>query len=40
LIPIVREQDMGAFERYLTKELVLGYMAAFAAGDAESRVEV
>ena len=37
--PIVREQDMAAFGRYRTKDLILGYMAAFAAGDAESRVE-
>jgi hypothetical protein len=37
---IVREQDMGAFGRYLTKELVLGYMAAFAAGDATTRIVV
>jgi len=35
---IVREQDEAAFGRYLTKELVLGYMRAVAAGDLKSRV--
>lgn len=39
MIPIVWVQDMGACGRYLTKELILGYLAAFAAGDAVSRVE-
>ena len=36
--PIVRKQDVDAFGRYLTKEMVLAYMAAFEAGDTESRV--
>lgn len=31
--PIVREQDEAAFGRYRTRELVLGYMNALAAGD-------
>jgi hypothetical protein len=31
--PIVREQDERAFGRYRTKDLVLGYMNALAAGD-------
>lgn len=31
--PIVREQDERAFGRFRTKELVLGYMSALAAGD-------
>ncbi|HVC16752.1 MAG TPA: hypothetical protein VNE18_05560, partial [Rhodanobacter sp.] len=31
--PIVREQDEAAFNRYRTRELVLGYMNALAAGD-------
>jgi hypothetical protein len=31
--PIVREHDEAAFNRYRTKELVLGYMNALAAGD-------
>jgi hypothetical protein len=31
--PIVREQDEAAFNRYRTKDLVLGYMNALAAGD-------
>jgi hypothetical protein len=31
--PIVREQDMARFNRYRTRELVLGYMNALAAGD-------
>lgn len=36
--PIVREQDETAFGRYLTKDLVLAYMRAIAAGDLISRV--
>ena len=36
--PIVREQDEAAFGRYLTKDLVLAYMRAIAAGDLKSRV--
>jgi hypothetical protein len=36
--PIVREQDEREFGSYRTKDLILGYMAAFAAGDAESRI--
>lgn len=36
--PIVREQDEAAFGRYMTKELVLGYMRAFAAGDLTSKI--
>lgn len=31
--PIVREHDLAAFNRYRTKDLVLGYMNALAAGD-------
>ncbi len=38
--PIVRERDEAAFGRYLTRDLVLGYMAAFAAGDVDARVAV
>ncbi len=34
--PIVRDQDERVFGRYRTKELVLGYMNALAAGDAET----
>jgi hypothetical protein len=34
--PIVREQDEARFGRYRTKELVLGYMSALAAGDTET----
>lgn len=34
--PIVREQDEARVNRYRTKELVLGYMAALAAGDAQT----
>jgi hypothetical protein len=37
--PIVREQDEAEFGRYRTKDLVLGYMRAIAAGDLESRIE-
>jgi hypothetical protein len=36
--PIVREQDEKEFGHYLTRDLVLGYMAAFEAGDTESRI--
>jgi hypothetical protein len=36
--PIVREQDEAAFGHYATRDLILGYMAAFAAGDTESRI--
>ncbi len=36
--PIVREQDEAQFNRYRTKELVLGYMNALAAGDTETIV--
>ena len=32
--PIVRQQDEAAFNRYRSKNLVLGYMNALAAGDA------
>jgi hypothetical protein len=38
--PIVREHDERDFGRYLTRDLVLGYMAAFAAGDSDSRIAV
>ena len=34
--PIVREQDEAAFGRFRTRELVLGYMNALAAGDPET----
>src|SRR3546814_4255876 len=34
--PIVRDADERAFGRYRTRDLVLGYMAALAAGDTES----
>ncbi len=36
--PIVREQDEKAHGRYLTKELILAYMNAVAAGDFTTRV--
>lgn len=38
--PIVREHDEKAHGRYLTKELVLAYMNAVAAGDLETVVRV
>jgi hypothetical protein len=38
--PIVREQDEKAFKKYRTKDLILSYMRAFAAGDTKSRVSV
>ena len=34
--PIVREKDKALFGRYLTKDLILAYMNALAAGDTES----
>ena len=40
LVPIVREQDEKAFKKYRTKEMILAYMRAFAAGGTESRVAV
>ena len=36
--PIVRRQDMAAFGKYRTKEMVLAYMSALAAGDTEEVV--
>ena len=36
--PIVREQDEKAFGKYRTKQMILAYMRAFAAGDSESRI--
>lgn len=38
--PIVREQDQKTFGRYLTRDLVLAYMNAVAAGDLETVVKV
>ena len=38
--PIVREQNEKTFKRYLTKDLVLAYMNAVAAGDLETTVSV
>ncbi|MGA8146954.1 MAG: hypothetical protein WB870_05170 [Gallionellaceae bacterium] len=38
--PIVREQDEKAHGRYLTKELILAYMNAVAAGDFSTVVQV
>ncbi len=38
--PIVRRQDEAAFGRYRTKEMVLAYMNALAAGDTETWVAV
>ncbi len=38
--PIIREQDEKAFGKYRTKEMILAYMRAFAAGDSESHVAV
>jgi hypothetical protein len=38
--PIVREQDERAFDRYRTRDMILAYMRAFAAGDTETRVAV
>ena len=38
--PIVREHDEKAFDRYLTKDLVLAYMNAVAAGDLTTMVKL
>ncbi len=38
--PIVRRQDEAAFGRYRTKEMILAYMNALAAGDTETWVAV
>ena len=38
--PIVRQEDEAAFGYYRTRELILAYMNALAAGDAETRVAV
>ncbi len=38
--PIVRREDEAAFGRYRSRELILAYMNALAAGDAEARVAV
>ena len=38
--PIVRRQDMKEFKKYRTKEMVLAYMNALAAGDTETDVSV
>ena len=38
--PIVRREDVAAFGRYRTRELILAYMNALAAGDAGTRVAV
>jgi hypothetical protein len=38
--PIVREHDEKAFKRFLTKDLVLAYMNAVAAGDLETIVSI
>ena len=37
---IVRRQDEVEFDRYRTRELVLAYMNALAAGDVETEVDV
>ena len=36
--PIVRKQDEAAFGRYRTRDLILAYMNALAAGDTETVV--
>ncbi len=38
--PIVRREDEAAFGRYRTREMILAYMNALAAGDVETRVAV
>ncbi len=36
--PIVKREDIAAFGKYLTEDLVLGYFRALAAGDADSTI--
>ena len=37
--PIVREQETAVYNgRYRSKDLILGYMSAFAAGDSDTRI--
>ncbi len=36
--PIVQKEEIARYGRFRSRELVLGYMAAFAAGDADSRI--
>ncbi len=38
--PIVRREDEAAFGRYRTREMILAYMSALAAGDTEAVVAV
>ena len=39
--PIVRREDEQRFHgRFVTRDLILAYMRAFAAGDAEVRIEL
>ena len=38
--PIIRREDETAFGRYRTKEMILAYMNALAAGDTETQVAV
>ena len=38
--PIVRKQDEAAFGRYRTRDLILAYMSALAAGDTKTQVAV
>ena len=38
--PIVRKQDEAAFGRYRTRDLILAYMNALAAGDTKTVVAV
>lgn len=37
--PIVRRHDEAAHDRFLTRDLILGYMAAFEADDTKSRIK-
>lgn len=38
--PIVRAEDEGEFGRFLTRDLILAYMNAVAAGDLETQVSI
>lgn len=38
--PIIRQQEVTHYGHYRSKDLILGYMAAFAAGDPDTRIAV
>ena len=38
--PIVRREDEARFGRYRTRNLILAYMSALAAGDSETKIDL